>query len=730
MADAVFSNAMSRGGMGPRLRFGRERMVGLAVLLFVLVSAVALVGRGELDGEAEGGGSVAFRIQSLLSQLQHDPPMAARAASLHRLGSGEAPPVSGRVGRLGREAETGRAGQLMVQENVANAGAAMGFMERMMGITSPQLFEGMPKPLQHIVLQSAVRAVADADAASAQRGERLSQAQLAALAQRVSEGQPLAQALVSVEASQGLSVANVRPIAQQMKQGGDPGGLSRGLYPVQQLQEEQGQSALEPVQAQSGVDSVEPTVGTVAQEPAETTGDGEEGPLPAGWSAAVDDATGQTYYYNEAGQTTWERPSVDYSSLQPPTSVPAAYLPAEVEASTARPHEQSRFHIHPGYVKATWLVGIAMLACALPCLCFLGLRRCLWPMHKSTGGRGMAGAHTKGVAPTKPLSPRAPSLMPHARGLDDDDQVGTQGGSSASLLPVHLQFLNTGLETLQGGLSDLADVAMDTAAGVAGGVAAPFEVEDTSPYSVVVSFGRDARGCMGMDAAREIYEQCSAKGLKTLLLPSDPEMVRDSLAETQSLANVTGSALFVALVDDEWVQQETHLRLLAAAVHCAEVHAHPRIFVVYTKEFRYREDLALRAFKFTSSTSVAVRTRDSALLPFELLDRVFATKGFWDEMASTVVSDRCLSEEERTAVLGGALPLEARLRSQVNRRRGILEASQAAMQVACIVHSCCCMCPRVRVLLAGRGLRHQRTSAVNTARPVHPVPVSNRWRAW
>ena len=44
----------------------------------------------------------------------------------------------------------------------------------------------------------------------------------------------------------------------------------------------------------------------------------------------------------------------------------------------------------------------------------------------------MAGAHTKGVAPTKPLSPRAPSLMPHARGLDDDDQVGTQGGSSAS----------------------------------------------------------------------------------------------------------------------------------------------------------------------------------------------------------------------------------------------------------------------------------------------------------
>lgn len=186
----------------------------------------------------------------------------------------------------------------------------------------------------------------------------------------------------------------------------------------------------------------------------------------------------------------------------------------------------------------------------------------------------------------------------------------------------------------------------------------------------------------------------------------------------------------MALVDDEWVQEETHLRLLAAAVHCAEVHAHPRIFVVYTKEFRYREDLALRAFKFTSSTSVAVRTRDSALLPFELLDRVFATKGFWDEMASTVVSDRCLSEEERTAVLGGALPLEARLRSQVNRRRGILEASQAAMQVACIVHSCCCMCPRVRVLLAGRGLRHQRTSAVNTARPVHPVPVSNRWRAW
>jgi len=40
-------------------------------------------------------------------------------------------------------------------------------------------------------------------------------------------------------------------------------------------------------------------------------GKGEEGRerLAAGWTAATDDATGKTYYYNDKSESSWERPS-------------------------------------------------------------------------------------------------------------------------------------------------------------------------------------------------------------------------------------------------------------------------------------------------------------------------------------------------------------------------------------------------------------------------------------
>ena len=43
--------------------------------------------------------------------------------------------------------------------------------------------------------------------------------------------------------------------------------------------------------------------------------------------------------------------------------------------------------------------------------------------------------------------------------------------------------------------------------------------------------------------------------------------------------------------------------------------------------------------------------------------------------------DRSLSDEQGAALLGGAMPLEARLKSNVSRRRGIIQASEAARQV-------------------------------------------------
>ena len=97
-----------------------------------------------------------------------------------------------------------------------------------------------------------------------------------------------------------------------------------------------------------------------------------------------------------------------------------------------------------------------------------------------------------------------------------------------------------------------------------------------------------------------IYDLCTSKGLKTLLVPSDPSYEKGSGHDQERLANVASSALFVALVDDEWVQDEAHLRLLALAVQSFQGRTHPRIFIVYDKDLRYKEELTLRAFALSA----------------------------------------------------------------------------------------------------------------------------------
>jgi len=324
------------------------------------------------------------------------------------------------------------------------------------------------------------------------------------------------------------------------------------------------------------------------------------------------------------------------------------------------------------------LIFILVLVVVVPCCtCTLVFRFCCRHHHIKQAPRDGSGGSGTGKTAFN-ASPHERGTMPSARGLDDYDERSQMGGgeSTASMMPDTLKFLQQGMENLQGGLGDLADAAMNAAAMVS---TAPFEEEDDSPYAVIVSFCRDAHGCLGVDAAHEIYDQCTARGLKTLLMPSDANWTKGSEYDMECLANVAASALFVALVDDDWVQEQAHLRFFAVAVRCTEARLKPRIFVIHDKEFRYKEDLALRAFKFSSSNSASVRRHESVLLPYELMDRVFASKGYWHDLVEAGPMVRCLSADEGAALLGGALPLEARLRSQVSRRRGLLQASEAAL---------------------------------------------------
>lgn len=55
-----------------------------------------------------------------------------------------------------------------------------------------------------------------------------------------------------------------------------------------------------------------------------------------------------------------------------------------------------------------------------------------------------------------------------------------------------------------------------------------------------------------------------------------------------------------------------------------------------------------------NSNSCSVRRSDSPLMPYELLDRVYGSKGYWHDMmqANPAERDLGLTEEELAAVLG------------------------------------------------------------------------------
>lgn len=58
------------------------------------------------------------------------------------------------------------------------------------------------------------------------------------------------------------------------------------------------------------------------QQPPEQTAQPAAADLPLGWNEAIDLATGKTYYYNkQTGVRTWDKPSMDAPSSNPPSSV-------------------------------------------------------------------------------------------------------------------------------------------------------------------------------------------------------------------------------------------------------------------------------------------------------------------------------------------------------------------------------------------------------------------------
>ena len=492
------------------------------------------------------------------------------------------------------------------QENAANTAAAEGLLEHLLGISNPAMLAAMPKVLQNLVVQASMHAVdgTDAQQASLPGGLAagpnggLSPAQLAALAGRLRGGGALARVLQSGEAA---SPAQMMAAAQQLQQHAAPAQY-QGVPPQegqQQLQEEQ-PAAVQP--AEEGVAAapvaaapeVPQAVAPQAVAP-QAVAPQAAYPPPAAFApeqplavqAVQPEGMGEygapLQYAGAAEQTAEGAPAGAQAETaqEQPTGEAGAWL-HDMGDRLVDEHPRLDAHVYNEDLKALQLIGMLALIIGVPCVCCA----CCFGRSRSTvkhsGGSGSWSAAAKGRGDERGGGNAGGShvSMPRARGLDDYDDRSTGGGeSSLSVVPESFKFLQRGLDTVQGGLGDLADAAMG-AANVLSQDAFEFEDADDSPYSVVVVFGHNAQGCMGMDAASEIYDQVTARGLKTLLLPSDPHWEKGSEHEQQCLAHVASCALVVALIDNDWVLEQGHLRLMSVAVQRMQEHSHPRFFAV------------------------------------------------------------------------------------------------------------------------------------------------------
>mmetsp|Transcript_22518 Transcript_22518/g.53215 ORF Transcript_22518/g.53215 Transcript_22518/m.53215 type:complete len:266 (-) Transcript_22518:298-1095(-) len=122
------------------------------------------------------------------------------------------------------------------------------------------------------------------------------------------------------------------------------------------------------------------------------------------------------------------------------------------------------------------------------------------------------------------------------------------------------------------------------------------ELDQEASADVVISAGRlrkEAAYC-GSDAVYVLQTWLEAKGLRVHVLPT---AVDEELAPEEVEAVLLNSLLFIALIDDAWVEDESenNLQTLALAYHCTSQHQRPAVFVYHDPDFRYFDEISGRS---------------------------------------------------------------------------------------------------------------------------------------
>jgi len=231
--------------------------------------------------------------------------------------------------------------------------------------------------------------------------------------------------------------------------------------------------------------------------------------------------------------------------------------------------------------------------------------------------------------------------------------------------------IQEGIETVQEGVAAVVDQVTELGGYVGGLVGLQQDSEEILPPDVFIAYRADSVGLTGRDVAEDLEERLRELGYTCYLFGPERDQELDKDTEEEILMNLLASKLYLALVDNEWVEYEMHLRCLAASVLGTETHHRPVPFIVHDHEFQYREELAIKNFKLTQGNShVLVRAADLGHVFDQIRPTLPATPG------GHLQEDE--EEEETHHFMQRVWPVEARLRSQMSQKRSIITATEQA----------------------------------------------------
>mmetsp|Transcript_41348 Transcript_41348/g.130127 ORF Transcript_41348/g.130127 Transcript_41348/m.130127 type:complete len:582 (-) Transcript_41348:1376-3121(-) len=202
-----------------------------------------------------------------------------------------------------------------------------------------------------------------------------------------------------------------------------------------------------------------------------------------------------------------------------------------------------------------------------------------------------------------------------------------------------------------------------------------WDVESTDEsMDVIISYDPSSDGIFGQVLANAIFEEYTRLDFAALLLPSEEDALERE-AQMRAMQSVAGCRIFIALVSDEWMRRDQNIKLLAMVMHCVEAHRGNKFFLIIDQKMKFQNEIHSSSIKLSSVNSLVCKGSESV----QKVVRVLQKRGFLDQHDSEPID--APSEEDWNNMMSGAIQVEALLRSQIARRKSLIQAAEEARRV-------------------------------------------------